>query len=101
MPITSFIAPARCRAFAAVASGTGLCNSGNTPVAYHVGAAMEENNPNLSQDTDAGIILNPPYSGSYTACNNGFSPSATFDGNAAACTGNTAASPDTCYDMTP
>ncbi len=85
-----------------VVSGTGLCNSGNTPVAYHLGAAMEDNkNANLSQDVDAGIILNPPYSGSYTACNNGFSPSATFDGNAAACTGATAASPDTCYDMTP
>ena len=85
-----------------VVSGTGLCNSGNTPVAYHVGAAMEEaTNANLSQDTDAGITLNPPYSGSYTACNNGFSPSATFHGNATACVGGTAASTDSCYDMTP
>ncbi len=83
--------------------GTGTtCSTANQPVIYHLGASMEEvTSTNLVQDSDAGDALSPPYAAFAKYAGAGNCPS-TFHGNAASCSGNTAASPnDPCYDLTP
>lgn len=87
-----------------VAYGTGAnCNNGsNPPLTYHLGAAVEDTTGAIAaNDTDADTGGSYVYTG-YTACTTGVSgPPATFNGNAAACTGTSAASPDACYDVAP
>ncbi|MSR70446.1 type II secretion system protein [Candidatus Kaiserbacteria bacterium] len=82
---------------------SGLCSVSNVPVIYHLGASFEDTtNSVLNQDSDAAPALNPPFSTTYVACNNGTSPSGTFDGNAADCAISVgAAATDNCYDLTP
>jgi general secretion pathway protein G len=85
-------------AFTSVLSG--ICNTTNTPVLYHLGATFEDDtNTILTQDLDANQTLSNIYtSPTYYACAS--SPSA-FHGNAALCSGTTAAATDACYDLTP
>lgn len=71
--------------------------STNLPAVYHLGAAMEMGGSSLmSQDDDVTSLgssaTNPPYCTGNTGNN--------FNGNAADCTGYSAASTDNCYDVT-
>jgi prepilin-type N-terminal cleavage/methylation domain-containing protein len=79
-------------------SGSTACNATTKiPVIYHIGAALEDTtNSSLTQDIDAALSY---FSSTYTACSSG--AYGTFDGNAAICSGSSAASPDTCYDLRP
>lgn len=80
-------------AFASAAA----CNANTSPpTSYHLGADMEETGTvAMLNDVDApatgGVF------GSLAVCTGG----TTFDGNAAGCSGGTAAATDDCFDMTP
>lgn len=75
----------------------------NTPVIYHLGAKLEDTaNKYLSEDAVINTTLNPPYSTTFSV----YSPGGTgcpvvFHGDAAACSGSTAAATDNCYSVTP
>lgn len=81
------------------AAGTGSnCTNVTPPIRYHLAAVMEidaSTNNLLNQDVDAAAIQAGDTT--YTQC----SGSTDFNGNAAGCTGTSAASPDSCYDLTP
>jgi type II secretion system protein G len=77
-------------------SGTTLTN---TPVTYHLGATMETPSDSY-QDVDADNAGTYVYTG-YSACTLNNGGEATFNGNAASCTGTTAAVPDGCFDVAP
>jgi len=86
-----------CYKYMAFASA-GACHVSNSPPSmYHVGAAMEETaGTALLNDVDA-----PSTGGVFaglSACTGHY---ASFDGNATACSGTSAATPDSCFDMTP
>ncbi|OGG55364.1 hypothetical protein A3D62_02340 [Candidatus Kaiserbacteria bacterium RIFCSPHIGHO2_02_FULL_49_11] len=70
-------------AYAALGSGT-TCSS------YHLGAVLE-NTTHTALDSDIDAAAG-------TICTNGGTD---FNGNAASCTGTSAASPDPCYDAKP
>jgi prepilin-type N-terminal cleavage/methylation domain-containing protein len=82
---------------------TGTCNSTvNIPTLYHIGSAFEDttNSAVTTQDADidgSGTTL--AYGGTtYYRCT---SPTGSFNGNAASCSGNSASTPDPCYDVMP
>lgn len=82
------------------------CNLTTPPYIYHLGAAFEDtSNNNLSQDVAGFTTISATqatFAGTtYTRCGNLTSPSSHFDGDASACVGTTAATPDSCYDVTP
>lgn len=86
-----------------VAYGTSAnCNAtSNPPLTYHLGASVEDTSGTVTaNDVDADNAGTYVYTG-YTACTTGVAGAGTFNGNATACTGTTAASPDTCYDVAP
>mgnify|MGYP001578585922 FL=1 len=86
-----------------VAYGTGAnCNATTIPpLTYHLGASVEDTSGSATaNDVDADTGGTYVYTG-YTACTTGVTGAATFNGNATACTGTTAASPDVCYDVAP
>lgn len=78
------------------------CNNGtNPPLTYHLGSKVEDTaNSGMTQDVDADTGGTYVYTG-YVACTFAVSGAATFNGNAADCTGGTAATPDACYDVAP
>lgn len=86
--------------------GGGVCNSTNPPITYHLGAGLEDTtNSALSGDVDANDDLEPvPYASAYVPCT---SAPTKFNGNAITgtlkCAGAdaAAATPDSCYDVTP
>lgn len=88
------------------AGGGGVCNSSAPPLMYHLGAGLEDtSNQALLQDVDANDDLEPaPYSSAFVPCS---SAPTKFNGNAVTgtlkCAGAdaAAASPDSCYDLTP
>jgi type II secretion system protein G len=93
----------RYNAFYVPGNVTGTCNATvNIPTLYHLGATFEDTTSSAvtTQDQDldgSGITL--AYGGTtFYRCT---SPSGSFNGNAASCTGNSAASPDPCYDVVP
>lgn len=67
---------------------------------YHLGAVLEQtNNTALNEDLDR--VANPTIGATtYGPCTSSI-VTADFHGNAASCTGTTAASPDPCYDTAP
>lgn len=86
-----------------VAYGTSAnCNAGsNPPLTYHLGAAVEDTSgAATANDVDADTGGTYVYTG-YTACTTTVTGAATFNGNATACTGTTAATVDACYDVAP
>ena len=80
-------------------ASSGICNATtNFPVIYHLGTSFEDTtNTALTQDSDAGDRLIPPFSTTYYPCTS--APGA-FHGNAPNCTATTAGT-DNCYDLTP
>ncbi len=84
-------------------AGSGLCNTTNLPILYHLGAAFEDttNTALATQDVDASANLSVPYGATYLSCSNGLSPTANFDGTAPSCVGTTAVTETNCYDLTP
>ncbi len=79
------------------------CNGTSFPPAtYHLGAVMEDTTGSggLSTDVDADNGGTYVYT-NFAKCTVGVSGAAAFNGNAAACTGATAANPDACYDVAP
>ncbi len=92
-------ATASCYKYIAYGSGPNCNNNTTPPVTYHLGASME--NPNDSfADVDADNGGAYVYT-AYTACTTGVTGAATFNGNATACSGATAATPDGCFDVAP
>lgn len=93
-----------CYKYIAYTAGSSTnCNATTyPPVTYHLGAAMEDTTGagGLTQDVDADTGSTYVYTG-YTACTLSVPGAATFNGNATACTGTTAATTDACYDVAP
>ncbi len=84
-------------------AGSGICNTTNTPILYHIGAAFEDatNSVLATQDIDASSNLSVPYGTSYFSCSNSPSPTAAFDGTSASCNSPSSATETNCYDLTP
>ncbi len=76
----------------------GACNANTSPPSmYHLGAALEDtSSTGLLSDVDA-----PSTGGVFTGLFQCAGAYASFDGNATGCSGTSAASPDSCFDMTP
>jgi type II secretion system protein G len=73
------------------ASGTANCTT-NKPIRYHLAATMESNdttNSSLTQDADSTTVGQTPCTGTTND----------FHGNAANCSGSSAALTDNCYDQ--
>ncbi|MBP7770824.1 MAG: prepilin-type N-terminal cleavage/methylation domain-containing protein [Candidatus Pacebacteria bacterium] len=95
--------PTKCYKYVAYSTGSANCtatNSTNVPVTYHLGAAMEDTTGSggLLQDVDADNGGTYVYTGFVKCLGTG---SNIFNGNATGCTGDTAATPDACYDVAP
>ena len=86
---------ASCYKYTGYRLGAGACNSSNLPVAYQLGAVLEDqNNSALIDDIDYDFTTN-----GYTACNGG---SGAFWGNNADCgLTNGSPTPELCYSQKP
>lgn len=92
---------AGCYKYVAYGTSANCNNTTNPPLTYHLGAAIEDTSGGATaNDVDADNGGTYVYT-LYTACTTGVTGAATFNGNATACTGTTAATPDACYDVAP
>lgn len=83
--------------------GSANCNGTTAaPASYHLGAAMEDTTGSggLMTDVDADNGGTYVYT-NLAKCTVGVTGAASFNGNATACTGTTAATADACYDVAP